>query len=505
MIYHLIFLKRVITPLSSETYFMTFHLVRWKHFNRLPWIRDTSGYTPYVHLRGDGITLKANLILIILLAIGTISLIPVGRAAEIVVDVHILGESTQLSSGQQVLIAGIWHQINVTIEGLQPDTVTIKLYKGDTVPTGDKNATNYYEWSYNSSYDFPWRDVIRHRGFHYIKNASCVKTGNLYSFCVGISDTLPNVVFYKEPWMLEVYGDNTRIYREEIIIEKQTKGIAKSHGDFISFYIDPFTEMIDAASDHIILKNTGNVPLEITIDYDPYNDLLEFTRFPQKISPYSNGEYYIQLHSESWQPQLMSGTGVCEGKVPDYLIVNDTDATVVLFSSLAIDGPSLKIFVGHSAYELNTLLGSDITFQYKKHINMLEGEIRDISVYLSGDGEVNLDIWADEQNVKIHQILSQQQEVESPFTMRSSSSYEHTIVIRVEAIRENHVGYIHYDIQHDGNTQSFETQITIEPPTSTSQEESSLNITSNMTIIVVICIVFVIGYMVISQVRYRRK
>jgi len=456
-------------------------------------------------LRGDGITSKIHPIVVILVLLGTISLIPVGKAADAVVDIHIMGESPQFSSGQHVLIAGIWHQINVTIETKQVDTVTVKLYKGDTIPSGDKNTTNYYEWSYNTSYDFPWKDVMQHEGFHYIKNSSCVKTGTLYSFCVGISDMLPNAVYYKEPWMLEVYGDNTRMYREEILVEKETKGIAKSHGDFIRFYIDPFTEMSDTASDYIILKNTGNVPLEMTIDYDVYNMLLEYTQFPQKLSPYSSGEYHMKLHSESWQPQLMSGIGVCQGKVPDYLIVNDSDATVVLYSSLAIDGPSLRIFVGHSAYELNTLLGSGITFQYKKHITMLEGEIRDIPMYLSGDGELTLDIWADEQNVKIHQILSEQQEVESPFTLVSSSTREHTIVMRVEAIRENHVGYIYYDIQNEGNTQSFETQITIDPPTSTNQQGSSFGVTSNMTIIVAICIVFVIGYMVFSQVRYRRR
>ena len=439
-----------------------------------------------------------------MIILGITIFIPSCTAEDVSLDIHILGESSQLKSGKQIIVAGIWHQINVTLENRDPLELILKMYKG-TEPPSEKNEANYYQWSYNKNYQFPWKDDMTYNGFYYILNNSCKKVGNIYCFTVGIMDTLPNDIDYYEEWTIEVYDNNERIYLESIIIEKQKIGIAKSHGDIVQFYVDPYTVMDSEGSDFFTLKNTGNVPIDIAIDYSSFNELIEFVKYSPRLSPSSYGEYSFILHAESWEPQLITGMGSCSGSIPSNLFVNDSDAMIVLYSTLAIDGPTLRVFVGHSNYELQKIPDTGITFQYKKNINMYEGEVKEIPVFISGKGDVDLNIWCDEVNIKILDILDEQKSVESPFSVTSTPDKEHTVVVAVEAIRENHVGTIYYDLNIKGKTYSYETNINIDPPLLNEDTGFTFGTTSNMTIIVIICVLFVVGYMFYSQVRYRRR
>ena len=133
---------------------------------------------------------------------------------------------------------------------------------------------------------------------------------------------------------------------------------------------------------------------------------------------------------------------------------------------------------------------------------MKEGQVRDIIVYISGEGNATLDISADEVNVAILTITSKDQ-TGTPLTITSTNTSEYAVTIKVEAIRENKVGIINYDLTVDGTTKTYTTSITIGPP---SQQKTSGEINIPTTAIVVaIIIIFVIGYMVYSQIRHKRR
>ena len=142
-----------------------------------------------------------------------------------------------------------------------------------------------------------------------------------------------------------------------------------------------------------------------------------------------------------------------------------------------------------------------IVFQYEKNLEMNEGEIREIAVYISGSGVATLDIWSDEKNITILKISSKNQEG-TPQTVISTDTSEYVVTVKIEAIRENKIGYLYYELETDGETQTFITQINVGSPSSGEQASNTVPI---MAIIVIVCIFLVIGYMISTHMKHRRR
>lgn len=395
----------------------------------------------------------------------------------------------------------------------KPRNLELILYKGDSVPH-TKNASNYYKWTYKEKNSNLWESQIDYDNYTYIETSKCNKNKEKYSFYVGVRDTLPKPIFSREQWKIEIHSNNKIVYDDVFWLEKATRGLAHSHGDIIHFYVDPFTEMDTMGRDYFILKNTGNIPLSLDAEYPNFVDFIEFKTFTKNIPPGKSIDYELQLHSGSWQPQRIERKGTVSAKVLDKYIIDDVNSLVYLKTAFTLDLPILKVYVGHSGYELiEDILDTGLSFQYKKNIKMYEGEKRDLNAYISGDGSINLDIWTpDTKNIRILKILKNDKEISSPFEIISTSNTEQKIVIRVEAIREGKSGDINYDFKtNTGKTKSFQTHITIGKPLEEkeegSKEKSKMSLGANniLTGIVVLSILSVIVYMFISQLKHKRR
>ncbi len=431
---------------------------------------------------------------------------------DIDLNISVIGEETQYHDENQILVAGIWNNIDIDMGSQKPRNLKLILHKGDSLPT-IKNSSNYYEWTYTENDAEPWKSQINYENYTYIDTSNCDKYKAVYSFKIGIKDILPKEIFSREKWTIKLYSNNQLVYSNNFWLEKATRGLAHSHGDVIYFYADPFTEMTASGNNFFTLKNTGNIPLEIKAEYPNFVDFIEFDSFTEHLSPKKDYNYELTLHSGSWQPQRIVRTGTVSAKVLDKYIVDDTDSMVYLKTAFKLDLPSLNVFVGHSGYELiEDILDTGLSFQYKKNVEMYEGEIIDLNAYISGDGTINLDIWTnDSRNIRILKIIKNGKEISSPFDITSTSTEEQKIVVRVEAIREGKSGDIHYDFKtNTGKTKSFQTHITISEPYEEIEETSkkskaSFGSNNIITGVVVISIISVIIYMFISQIRHKRR
>lgn len=446
--------------------------------------------------------IKNCLILFIVFTLGIFSFFPSVCADDVNVNIHMLGEDARTRFDNPVIVAGIWHYINITLNDQVSTDLTLKFYKGDSIPAkGLRDETNYYEWKYNANNQV-WTDENEYGGNSYINDMNCQKTSNTYSFCVGVADTLSSITGQYENWTLDIYKDGGMLYSEKVLLEKPIIGPAKYHADVIKFYVEPFTELDVEGDDYIIVENVGNVPLEINIDYKTFNDLFEVTNSSKKLSPHGTFNLYFTLHSESWKPGILkiSGTNAVIASIPNYLIV--ITAPITFNVSQIINAANLEVYVGHSNYIIQELPGTNIVFQYEKELEMNEGQIRDINVYISGEGNVTLDIRGDEENLQILKVTSEDKEG-SPLTITSTNTSENTVTIRVEALKENKVGIITYNLMVDGEIQTFSTKISIGPPLS-QQETSGVNLPST-AIVVALCIIFVIVYISYTQIRHKRR
>ncbi len=79
--------------------------------------------------------------------------------------------------------------------------LSLKFFNGNSIPTeGERDATNYYEWKYDENIQALWKDEMGYEGRSYLNNESCQKSNDVYSFCIGIKDTFPEITYYHENW-----------------------------------------------------------------------------------------------------------------------------------------------------------------------------------------------------------------------------------------------------------------------------------------------------------------
>jgi len=418
--------------------------------------------------------------------------------------VNIIQEEPIIKDGKYVMVAGIWHDISITGDISDYEIIKLTIFKEFDEPL-EKNVTNYYQWEYQKTGSEQWNSNTDY-GEEYIDLEGCFQTGNQLSFRVGVQDVLPDEIFAQQEWIIQINTDATLLHEEAILIEKPTRGFAKSHGDHIAFNIDPFTEMQTQASDYIILKNTGNVPLFVRVTYEGLDDYLDFSHNDNIISPDDKQQYQLLLDSPLWQPQKIVQQGIATAQVlSEYIVGGESSGIAVsLQTAFIIDVPQIDIFVGHSDYILENLFDkTGFSFQYKKSITMQEGDSETVRAYISGDGSGKISITVDDSLI-LESINLDDSLVNSPFTILSTNDKEQKISIQIKSISENKNGKIHYMIESEGKTQRFSTMVYVQAPIIT---DDSLMITgtSTITVFVLIAVIIAAGFMLYNHLSYGRK
>lgn len=435
---------------------------------------------------------------ILVLVFGTI--LPTdSRAQNMTFSISMLHGEQQTHFDRPVLVAGIWHYINITLDTIV-DELTLRVYKGLTPPAGNKNETNYYEWQYDSTSLFPWNDFSGY-GTQYIQQELCSYTDTLCSFCIGIEDFMPNIVGYYENWTIEISLGGTILESENIVVEKPKTGVSLSKPSSIIFHVDPFTIM-DAQGDNFFkIGNIGNIPLSVYFDSEKYVTV-EISDVNKMFLPGEITAHYVTVHSKSWPPGFKNIDIELNGSYPQSYFI-DTNATVTLYTSFIIDVPQLVIYVGHSNYRIDEIQGTGITFQYIEKLNMREGESQDITAYVSGNGEVTVEIWADEKNLSALKLYDGTTETTSPLSFTSTNTSERELIVTVKALSEGRTGILTYRVTGNGATKVYTTQVTIGPPASSVGESTSP--TSIMQIVVIVIVALVIIYMIVTYIRNKKR
>jgi len=443
---------------------------------------------------------KYRFVFFVLVLLSTTILPSLSAAEEATLSIQMLQGEQQSHFNKPVLVAGVWHYINITVDQIVNE-LSVRFYKGIALSPGNKNETNYYEWKYDLTSATVWNDISGY-GIEYIQPDLCKNTNTVYSFCIGIKDFMPNIVDYYENWTVEISRDGTTIHSEGIVAEKPKTGVSLSKPSSIIFHVDPFTIM-DAQGDNFFkIGNIGNLPLYVDFDTETYNEV-EISDINKKFLPDDIITHYVTIHSESWPPGFKTFDIKANGSYPQSYFV-DTNATVTLYSSFIIDVPQLVIYVGHSNYKIDEIQGTGIIFQYLEKLNMYEGEIRDITAYVSGTGPVTLEILADGKNISMLKLVDGTTETTSPLTFTSTNTSERIIKATVKALSEGTTGILTYRVTGNGVTKTYTTQIRIGPPGSTPEENTGFSL-SIMQLVIVGIVLLVLIYMVVTYLRNRKR
>jgi len=165
------------------------------------------------------------------------------------------------------------------------------------------------------------------------------------------------------------------IFSKTVVIEKPKIGLSKSHDDVIPFRVEPFkeTEISKTIDDdnlendeYFIIGNTGNIPLNIVVNYGVYNAILEVSENGNKLSANEKFNHFITLNAPEWQAGVLTISGTVTGIIPEDLII--TTAPFTLETSPVIQAANVEVYVGYSNYQIELIPGTNVVFQYEKNL-----------------------------------------------------------------------------------------------------------------------------------------
>ncbi|EMR74154.1 hypothetical protein MBGDN05_00704, partial [Thermoplasmatales archaeon SCGC AB-539-N05] len=142
------------------------------------------------------------------------------------------------------------------------------------------------------------------------------------------------------------------------------------------------------------------------------------------------------------------------------------------------------------------------TFQYENEINLEYNEIKNLTTYICGNVNVTINVLPP-LNITILKIVSGNKTVgDIPFIVNSTNTSEHPIITQIQATKENTTAYINYELEMDREKQTFITKINVGPKPLPEEKPAD---TTLIMIVIGISIIAVVGYMIYSQMKYRKR
>ena len=440
------------------------------------------------------------IILIFLFSLSCPLLVQKGACASVdEISLHIIGEAQRNRAGNPVLVAGVWHYLNITLINSEPSKLSVIMYKGSTLPDViEQDESTYYSWEYDGS----WKDTTGYGEniYSYITESNCKKTGKTYSFYIGIrSDVVKNINIDEidyDKWTLEIKADNIIIQNTSITVEEPVIGFAPKSAEFY-LRCEPFTstEIIPEHTFGII--NLYNIPFFINLSYTQFENRITTTNTEIIVHPNETTSHEITVNTPTWPPGIITIEGMLQA-IPKHIL----QTGVVSLPAAPIQYfPLIKIYVGRSNYTIYESPTTGIVFQYEENLDAKYDEIKNITTYLSGNGEATVTITC--VNATLLNIFHEDNLLEQmPFTIQSTNTSEEHIVSQIHFTQENTIAVITYQLELDGEIQTFKTKINVGPKSIVKEETSDNTL---LIIIIGIITVLVIVYMIYSQMKYRRK
>ena len=438
---------------------------------------------------------KKVVIVIPVFILWLLTLLPLYSLAENGVDVtiSILKNKELEKYGRKVFVTGVWNWINISFNK-NVSRVNITLYKGDNLPL-TKNEENFYAWSY----DGDWKAITAYDGNEYIDKENSKKIGNEICFRVSTENIVEDDF---ENWTLSIKYDENEI-TIPIILEKPLRSLAVTGG--ITVNVEPF-QTVTAYGDHYFTTmNNGNLPMIINVSYNRLSDRIVTSNTNVILCPGEELKHSVEIKTQAWKPGIITIGGTVTGVVPDDIIPTfiTSQPTIQLNTAFMLSpGSLIKIIVGHSTYELEEIEGGNLTFQYKKEVEIHRDEERNVTSFLCGEGNVTLSIHA--QNLSIVGVWLDGDKISNyeNITIQLNPLQENQIDVRIKALPEVEAGKIIYKLTTEDREYSYETTIKIKEPEENPGIEKREDILPK--ILVGLGIIFAISYIAVTYIRGRK-
>ena len=350
------------------------------------------------------------------LLVGALSLAPTWAIDGVEITLQIAGERPLLNGeGQPVWIAGLWHQLSLTLPSPLQSSLTLKA----SSPNSQRqDMSSYYLWERDEA-NGTWSDSLY--GF-FIRPEFSRSDGQQILLYIGIdAAAIPG------PWRLEITQDGAPLGDQVLEVRAPQISYGLASADFI-FRAEPFTAAELFSEDlrqYLRIANQGNVPFLLDVSFDRLQNRLSLVNPSDVAHIYDSTRYFLNLNLDPRPPQIIKVTGVSRVEIT-HLIPSPGSSQLVP----AIEGEfSLKVVVGRSGYEVQAL--GNVIFQTLQSLRADYGSLVTWQVFLTGDQPVSLDV--EVTGARLVGILQDATRLTLPATLTPTPDSELPITLQVMA------------------------------------------------------------------------
>lgn len=348
--------------------------------------------------------------------IGIVSLAAPTTAEEVGLDLHVAGESPLSNSlGHPVLVAGIWHDLAVTLPSATQSSLTLEASARDA---SGQDMTSYYRWVRSEAND-TWSDPLY--GTFVLPSLSS-SDGSVAQFRLGVdASALPG------DWDLRIVQDGTLLALETLEVREPLVDFGISAADF-TFRVEPFEPAVVSSEDlsqYLRIINNGNVPLELNVSFDILQSRLEVTNPVDVAHLGEDVRYYLRLNLDPRPPQMISVQALAH--VNSLYIIPSPGSSQIIPS---FESPfDVEVIVGRTGYQVETL--GNVIFQTLQELRADHNALVTWQVFLTGSQQVSLDVLVDKATLV--SVTQGQEELIPPVVLSPTAEAELALTLQVKA------------------------------------------------------------------------
>ncbi len=346
---------------------------------------------------------------------GIVSLAATATAESVEISLHVAGENPLFNSlGHPVLVAGIWHDLTVTLPSA---TLTSLSLEASARGASVQDMTSYYRWERaeaNDSWSEPLYDT-------FIAPSLSSSTASETVFRLGVDSSA-----LVGTWDLRIVQDGDLLALETLEVREPVVSLGISVADF-TFRVEPF-QAADVSSEdlaqYLRILNEGNVPLNLDVSFDILQSRLEVAN-PVDVAHISEDvRYYLRLDLDPRPPQVIAVEGVAH--VNSLHIIPSPGAAQIIPS---FESPfDVTVIVGRTGYQVETL--GDVIFQTLQELRADHNALVTWQVFLTGSQEVSLDITA--EGATLVDVLRGEESLTPPVVLSPTPSAELALTLQVK-------------------------------------------------------------------------
>ncbi len=375
-------------------------------------------------------------------------LVPASASEGLEIGLQMPGETPLTNAqGQPVWVAGVWHELSLTLESPIQETLGIEA---SALGVSGGGVGSHYKWERDEQTD-TWSDLLY--GL-FIRPELSRSTGDEVIFHLGI-----DAGAVAGAWSIIVTRDGALVGDQSIEVRSPRMAYGVSSADF-NLRGEPFQGVELFSEDrnqYLRIINNGNVPLSLSVAFDRLQSRLRVVNPSDIVHVHSETKYFLSANIDPRPPQIVEVKGIARVEVSG-LIPSAGASQIIPALESEFD---LKVIIGRSGYIVQAF--GNIVFQTLDSLRADYGSVVTWNVFLTGDEDVAVDVGV--TGARLVGVFQGDTPLTLPVLLRPSANSELALTLQVLANHPSTWAEVVFalELPRTGEVQLFRTSIIVGP------------------------------------------